>query len=43
VLFHHDPLHSDDDLEMILADAERLASTVTVELGHEGRVFELSG
>jgi hypothetical protein len=24
-----------------LADAERLASTVTVELGHEGRVFEL--
>ncbi|HJX08254.1 MAG TPA: MBL fold metallo-hydrolase, partial [Actinomycetota bacterium] len=41
VLFHHDPLHNDADLEAILADAERLATSVTVELGHEGRVFEL--
>jgi ribonuclease BN (tRNA processing enzyme) len=41
VLFHHDPLHSDDDLEAILADAERLSTSVEVELGHEGRIFEL--
>jgi len=41
VLFHHDPLHSDDDLEAILSEAERLATSITVELGHEGRVFEL--
>jgi ribonuclease BN (tRNA processing enzyme) len=41
VLFHHDPLHSDDDLEAILSEAERLATSITVELGHEGRVFDL--
>jgi ribonuclease BN (tRNA processing enzyme) len=41
VLFHHDPLHSDDDLEAILAEAERLSTSVEVELGHEGRIFEL--
>jgi hypothetical protein len=34
-------LHSDDDLEAILAEAERLSTSITVELGHEGRIFEL--
>jgi phosphoribosyl 1,2-cyclic phosphodiesterase len=43
-LFHHDPLHSDRDLDAMLVDARQLpaASTLDVELGSEGRTFALS-
>ena len=43
VLFHHDPLHSDDELEEMLADAQRSSngSTFDIELAHEGRTFSL--
>jgi len=43
VLFHHDPLHTDDQLESMFAEARRTAdgSAVEVELGHEGMVFDL--
>jgi phosphoribosyl 1,2-cyclic phosphodiesterase len=44
VMFHHDPLHTDEQLEAMLAETVRLpsASSIPVELGSEGRVFELA-
>jgi phosphoribosyl 1,2-cyclic phosphodiesterase len=44
VLFHHDPLHSDGDLEGMIADARRVpaAAWLDVELGYEGQTFALS-
>jgi phosphoribosyl 1,2-cyclic phosphodiesterase len=43
VMFHHDPLHTDDELEAMLADARRFASTTSLELqlGCEGDVLAL--
>jgi ribonuclease BN (tRNA processing enzyme) len=43
VLFHHDPMHTDDQLEAMLADAEPLAAeaSITVELAREGAVYEV--
>jgi phosphoribosyl 1,2-cyclic phosphodiesterase len=43
-LFHHDPLHTDEQLDAMLAETLELpaASSIGVELGHEGRVFELT-
>ena len=45
VLFHHDPLHTDEQLESMLAGAQHgsTASSVSVELGHEGQVLQLPG
>ena len=44
VLFHHDPMHTDDQLEAILADARRVpaAASMGVELGYEGLTFEVA-
>ena len=41
VLFHHDPLHTDDQLEAMLADALQLpaAGSLSIELGYEGQTF----
>jgi phosphoribosyl 1,2-cyclic phosphodiesterase len=42
VLFHHDPLHSDRQLEGVLARANDLnASGIEIELAREGLTFEL--
>ena len=43
VLFHHDPLHSDEQLERILARANQLrpSGDADVELAREGMTFEL--
>jgi phosphoribosyl 1,2-cyclic phosphodiesterase len=43
VLFHHDPLHTDEQLERILARANELRATgdAEVELAREGMTFEL--
>jgi phosphoribosyl 1,2-cyclic phosphodiesterase len=42
VLFHHDPLHSDRQLEGVLARANELnASGIEIELAREGLTFEL--
>jgi len=43
VLFHHDPLHSDEQLERILARANELRASgdADVELAREGMTFEL--
>ncbi len=41
VLFHHDPLHTDNDLEAMLADARSIGAPVEIELGHEGQSFAL--
>jgi hypothetical protein len=43
VLFHHDPLHTDDQLESMLAEAQpgATATSVPVELGYEGQVLQL--
>ena len=43
VLFHHDPLHSDEQLERILARANELrpSGDADVELAREGMTFEL--
>ena len=43
VLFHHDPLHSDEQLERILARANELRASgdADVELAREGMAFEL--
>jgi phosphoribosyl 1,2-cyclic phosphodiesterase len=43
VLFHHDPLHSDEQLERILARANELRASgdADVELAREGTAFEL--
>ena len=42
VLFHHDPYHTDDDLEAMLADARRALATPEewVCLAHEGMTVE---
>ncbi|MFN2557038.1 MAG: MBL fold metallo-hydrolase [Nitriliruptorales bacterium] len=44
VLFHHDPLHSDRQLEALLARSRELwgASETPPDLAHEGMVFDLS-
>jgi phosphoribosyl 1,2-cyclic phosphodiesterase len=44
VLFHHDPLHTDEQLDAMLAETLELpaASSIGVELASEGRVFELA-
>jgi phosphoribosyl 1,2-cyclic phosphodiesterase len=44
VLFHHDPLHTDADLEGMLVDARsvRGAEPLDVELGYEGQTFALT-
>ena len=43
VLFHHDPLHTDADLDAILGEARRLpaAGSIELELGREGRALPL--
>ena len=43
VLFHHDPLHTDEQLERILARANELRASgdADVELAREGMAFEL--
>jgi phosphoribosyl 1,2-cyclic phosphodiesterase len=43
VLFHHDPMHTDDQLEAMLAEARSLAAeaSISVELAREGAVYEL--
>jgi hypothetical protein len=43
VLFHHDPYHTDDDLEALLANALQHANTSHghVCLAHEGMTIEL--
>jgi phosphoribosyl 1,2-cyclic phosphodiesterase len=42
VPFHHDPSHSDADLDRLMAEAvEETASTLVVTPGCEGEVFEL--
>jgi ribonuclease BN (tRNA processing enzyme) len=43
VLFHHDPLHTDEQLERILARANELRASgdAEVELAREGTTFEL--
>jgi phosphoribosyl 1,2-cyclic phosphodiesterase len=43
VLFHHDPLHTDEQLERILARANELRASgdAEVELAREGLTFEL--
>ncbi len=44
VLFHHDPLHSDEQLEALLAQARDLWGTsgTPPDLAYEGMVFDLS-
>ena len=43
VLFHHDPMHTDDQLEVMLAEARSLAAgaSIEVELAREGAVYEV--
>jgi hypothetical protein len=43
VLFHHDPLHTDGQLEGVLARANELSASEPgeVELAREGMTFEL--
>jgi hypothetical protein len=43
VLFHHDPLHSDGQLEGVLARAKELNASgpAEIELAREGLTFEL--
>jgi hypothetical protein len=43
VLFHHDPLHTDADLDAMLAGVQRMpaATGLEVELAFEGQAFEL--
>ena len=43
VLFHHDPYHTDDELEELLVDARRQCDTVgdDVCLAHEGMTIAL--
>jgi phosphoribosyl 1,2-cyclic phosphodiesterase len=45
VLFHHDPYHTDDELEALLLDAQRLSEIVgdNVCLAHEGMTITLDG
>lgn len=44
VMFHHDPLHTDDDLERILVRAKELwgQNGGEIELAHEGMEIDLS-
>jgi ribonuclease BN (tRNA processing enzyme) len=44
VLFHHDPMHSDADLEGLLADARGVpgAGSLELQLAHEGQTFALA-
>ena len=43
VLFHHDPMHTDADLEAMLADARGVARRLAeLELGYEGQTFALA-
>ncbi len=44
VLFHHDPMHTDADLEALLADARGVAGagSLELELGYEGQTFALA-
>jgi len=44
VLFHHDPLHTDADLEAMLVDARGApgAAALDVELGYEGQTLALA-
>jgi ribonuclease BN (tRNA processing enzyme) len=41
VMFHHDPEHSDDQLEQMRALASELAGRDGIELAHEGMTVEL--
>jgi phosphoribosyl 1,2-cyclic phosphodiesterase len=43
VLFHHDPMHTDDQLEAMLNDARPLAAeaSIEVELAGEGAVYDV--
>jgi phosphoribosyl 1,2-cyclic phosphodiesterase len=42
VLFHHDPTHTDEDLDRLTAEAIAAAQpTFPVTLGAEGAVFDL--
>ena len=45
VLFHHDPYHTDDDLEQLLAAARTRSDAIEggVHLAHEGMTIELDG
>jgi hypothetical protein len=45
VLFHHDPYHTDDELEELLEDARRQCADVgdDVHLAHEGMEITLDG
>jgi ribonuclease BN (tRNA processing enzyme) len=44
VLFHHDPMHTDGDLEALLADARGAVGpgSLDLELGYEGQTFALA-
>ena len=44
VLFHHDPLHTDADLEAMLVDARAVpgAAALDLELGYEGQTLALA-
>ena len=44
MLFHHDPMHTDADLEALLADARGVpgAGSLDLELGYEGQTFALA-
>ena len=44
VLFHHDPMHTDADLEAMLEDARGAvgAGSLDLELAHEGQTFALA-
>ena len=41
LMFHHDPTHSDGELERMLAQVEAAADGYAVELAHEGLELEL--
>jgi phosphoribosyl 1,2-cyclic phosphodiesterase len=43
VLFHHDPLHTDDQLDTMLAEARQLVpgGSLRLELAEEGRALVL--
>jgi ribonuclease BN (tRNA processing enzyme) len=45
VLFHHDPYHTDDELEALLIDARRQCETVGKDicLAHEGMTIAIDG
>ena len=41
VMFHHDPTHSDTQLESMLAEVQAAADGSSVELAHEGLELRL--